>query len=183
MQELKLTQLLKFFLDNPYKEFYLRELAKKLKISPFAIKKYADFLLKESIITEEKKANLRYFKANISNLFFKYLKISANIREILKSELIEFLKKEIPNCSSIILFGSLAKGEDDENSDIDLLVIGKEKHLRLTNIEEKTGREIKPHILSWNDWNKKAKEDTPFYFEVINQGIPLYGELPLIKWK
>ena len=41
-------RILKFFLDNPYEEVYLRELAKKLKLSAFAVKKYADILIKEN---------------------------------------------------------------------------------------------------------------------------------------
>ena len=183
MQELMLLNAIKFFLENPYEEVYLRQLAKKLKISPFATKKYCDLLTRENLIKEERKANLRYFKANVNNLFFKQLKISNNINIILKSGLIEFLKENIANISSIVLFGSIAKGEDDKNSDVDLLIIGKEKHLILIKIEEKIKKRITPHILSWSEWNKKAKQDTAFYNEVVNYGISLYGELPLIKWK
>jgi len=183
MHELMLLKVVKFFLENPYEEVYLRQLAKKLKLSPFAIKKYSDLLIKENLIKEEKKANLRYFKANTNNLFFKQLKISNNISIILKLGLIEFLKENVSNVSSIVLFGSMAKGEDDKDSDVDLLIIGKEKHLNLIKIEEKIKKRITPHIISWSEWNKKAKQDTAFYNEVVNYGISLYGELPLIKWK
>lgn len=174
-------RILKFFLDNPYEEVYLRELAKKLKLSAFAVKKYADILIKENLITEEKKANLRYFKANINNLFFKYLKISFNINTILKIGLVDFLKENVPNVSSIVIFGSMAKGEDTKKSDVDLVVIGKQKHLNFLKFEEKIGKEIKPHIFSWSEWNKKSKQDKAFYFEVIGPGIPLYGELPIVN--
>ncbi|MBS3143853.1 nucleotidyltransferase domain-containing protein [Candidatus Woesearchaeota archaeon] len=183
MHELMLLKVVKFFLENPYEEVYLRQLAKKLKLSPFAIKKYSDLLIKENLIKEEKKANLRYFKANTNNLFFKQLKISNNISIILKLGLIEFLKENVSNVSSIVLFGSMAKGEDDKDSDVDLLIIGKEKHLNLIKIEEKIKKRITPHIISWSEWNKKATEDIAFYHEVVNYGINLYGELPLVKWK
>ena len=183
MQELKFIKLTKCFLENPYREFYLRELAKKLKISTFATKKYCEFLLKNDLILEERKANLRYFKANLNNLIFRYFKISLNISLLMKTNLIEFLKENIPNISSIILFGSMAKGENDEKSDIDILVIGKEKYLNLNKFEEKLNRNITVHMYKWGDWNKKAKEDNPFYFEVISYGINLFGEMPLVKWK
>ena len=183
MQKFKFIKFIEFFLVNPYKEFYLRELAKKLKISPFAIKKYADILVKEGLILEERKANLRYLKANVNNLFYKHLKISYNIRQLLKSGLVDFLKNNLANVISIVLFGSLAKGEDSEESDIDILIIGKEKHLSLNEFERKLDKEIVIHFFSWSEWNEKAKEDHPFYYEVINNGIALYGELPLTKWK
>jgi predicted nucleotidyltransferase len=183
MQELKFIKCVEFFLINPYKEVYIRELARKLKISPFAAKKYADTLVEEGLILEEKKANLRYLKANINNLFYKHLKISYSLRQLVKSGLIEFLKKNIANISSIVLFGSLAKGEDNEESDIDILIIGKQKHLDLKEFENKLDKEISIHFFSWSEWNDKAKEDHPFYYEILNYGVPLYGELPLTKWK
>jgi len=183
MQELKFIKFIGFFLENPYKEVYIRELAKKLKLSPFATKKYSDISIKEGLIIDEKKANLRYLKANINNLFYKHLKISYNLKQIIDSKLIEFLKENIANITSIILFGSLAKAENTNESDIDLLIIGKEKDINLKEFEKKLGKQITIHFFSWSEWNSKAKEDHPFYYEIINYGIPLYGELPLTKWK
>src|SRR3989344_2153372 len=183
MQELMLLKVVRFFLENPYEEVYLRQLAKRLKLSPFAIKKYSDLLLKENLITEERKANLRYFKANINNLFFRQLKISFSINSIIKSKLIDFLKENLTNISSITLFGSIAKGNDDRNSDVDILIIGVDKQVDITKFEEKMNKKITTHIFSWSEWNKKAKEDVAFYYEVVNYGVNLYGELPLIKWK
>ena len=183
MQESIIIKLVKYFLENPYQEFYLRELARKLKLSPFSIKKYADILIKEKIILEERKANLRYLKANMNNLFFSHLKILNNIYILSNSGVIEYLIKEIPNTSSITLFGSAAKSLDDKNSDIDILVIGKEKQIDLGKFENGLKKSINLHILSWSEWNQKAKNDSAFYFDVIGSGIKLYGELPLIKWK
>ena len=181
MEDLKLIQVLRFFLENPYEEVYLRELAKKMKISPYATKKYADLLVKENIIREEKKANLRYFKSNTTNLFYKYLKIAFAMQLIHKSMVVEYLKKNIANVSAIILFGSVAKGENTKESDLDIVIIGKEKSINLTNVEDRIGTTINTHIFSWSEWNKKAKNDKAFYHEVVNYGIPLFGELPLVQ--
>jgi|SRR3989344_3828258 len=183
MQELLFIKITKFFLENPYDEVYLREIAKKIKISPFAAKKYIDILLKENIIQEERKANLRYIKANVNNPFYKHLKIAFNINLILKSGLIEYLKESIPNITSITLYGSLAKGEDDKKSDIDLLVIGKEKHLNLEKFADKISKEITLHVFSWSEWNENAKKNKAYYLDVIAYGIPIYGELPIVRWK
>jgi predicted nucleotidyltransferase len=183
MQELNLIRFAEFFINNPYNEFYIREIAKKLNISPFAAKKYSDILVKSGILKEERRANLRYIKPNMDNLFYKYLKISYNINNILKSGLIEFIKDNIPNLTSVILFGSLAKGEDDDKSDIDLVIIGKAKKVSLEEFEEKLKKEIRIHFFGWSDWNEKTKKDASFYYEVISYGIPLYGELPLSRWK
>lgn len=176
-------EVLKFFLENPYREVYLRELAKNSGFSPFAIKKYVDLLIQEGLVIDEKRANLRYFKADINNTFFRHLKIAFSINLLLKSGLIDFLKENIANVSSIILFGSMAQGRDDKKSDVDILIIGKEKYINLGEFKEKINKEVTLHIFSWSEWNKKAKQDKAFYFEIISHSIPLYGELPLVKWK
>ena len=181
MQEMLFLKTLQFFLENPYREVYLRELAKKLKISPFAIKKYASILIKEELILEERRAHLRYFTANTSNKFYKQLKISLNIQNILKSKLIEYIQKSIPAISSVVLFGSLAKGENDEKSDIDILIIGKDKHMDIRQFEKELSRSINSHTMLWNQWKENYKENKAFYYDIIAYGIPLYGELPLIK--
>lgn len=181
MQELKLIKFTEFFLKNPYKEVYIRELAKKLKLSPFATKKYADLLVKEGLIIEEKKAHVRYLAANTKNIFYKHAKITYNLREILNSGLIEFLKENVSNLTSIVAFGSISRGEDSEESDVDIVIIGKEKNLSLTEFEKKMKREITLHFFSWSEWNTQIKENSPFYYDVINSGIPLHGELPIIR--
>ena len=183
MQELIFLKVVKYFLEKPYEEIYLRKLARELQLSPFAVKKYADLLIKEDVIKEERKANLRYFRANVNNLFFKHLKIAFSINLILNSGLLNFLKENLANVSSIVLFGSMAKGEDDKNSDVDALIIGKEKHLDLKKFEEKIGKDITLYIFSWSEWNQQAIKNKAFYSDVISYGIPLYGELPLAKWK
>ena len=181
MPEMLFFRTVQYFLENPYKEAYLRELAKKLKISPFAVKKYASFLLKEGLIIEERKGNLRYFKANLASVFYKQIKISFNIQKILKSKLPDFIQKNIPAVSSIVLFGSIAKGTDDEKSDIDLLIIGKDKNISIDYFEDKLNKSINLHIMLWNEWKRNYKENKAFYYDIIAYGIPLYGELPIIK--
>ncbi len=181
MKEIIIIKVVEFFLENPFREVYLRQLAKELKLSPYATKKYVDLLARENLIISQKKANLRYLRANNSSLFFKHLKIALNIKKLLDSRLIGFLKDKISNLSSIVLFGSLAKGDDTEESDIDIVIIGASKRLNLVQFEETLGKEINTHVFSWSEWKRKMKEDSPFYYEVTIYGIPLYGELPIIK--
>ena len=65
----------------------------------------------------------------------------------------------------------------------DILVIGKEKQLNLDQFEKIIGKEINLHIFSWSEWNKQAEQNKAFYFEIIIYGVPLHGEMPLVKWK
>ncbi|NOZ81384.1 MAG: nucleotidyltransferase domain-containing protein [DPANN group archaeon] len=174
-------KILRFFLENPYKEIHLRELSRTLKISPFAIKKYADMLLANNQIVERKQANLRMFRANNSNPAYRHLKIAENLQNIQESGLVPYLKETVPAVTSMVLFGSVATGTDDRQSDIDLVIIGKKTKTDLSSFEKKLGKPINHHIFSWAEWKKKQKQDRAFYQDVIINGIPLEGELPLVK--
>jgi predicted nucleotidyltransferase len=82
----------------------------------------------------------------------------------------------------IILYGSYARGEENKNSDIDLVILINRKRVTfqdekriafpLYDIEFNTGRIISPLILSTTDWNKRHRI-TPFYKNVLKEGIEL----------
>ena len=74
--------------------------------------------------------------------------------ELEESGLIEFLWQEL--CpEAIILYGSYAKGESINSSDIDLFIIGKEKKIKISEYEKKLGKEV--HLM-FNDAKKIPKE-------------------------
>ena len=181
MKEILALHVLEFFFENTHGEVYLRELARRVKLSPFAVKKYMEFFLKKGLIVEERIANLRYFKANRSSLVFKHLKVSWNINKIVESGLIDYLVSVSQNVSSVVLFGSVAVGNDDKNSDIDLVVIGKNENLNISKFRSKLKKEVNLHVFGWSEWKKQVKTNKAFYSDVIVHGIALHGELPLIN--
>lgn len=76
---------------------------------------------------------------------------------------------------AIILFGSYAKGTNNENSDIDIAVITDDfendiidEELNLMKLRRKIDTRIEPHLIRIEDY-KKA--ETPFIQEVIDTGI------------
>jgi len=175
-------KILSFFFDNPYLDIHLRELSRITKVSIFSAKVSVDYLLSLNLLTEKKVGRMRYLKPNMDNLFFKYLKISFSIKKIIDSGLIEYLSQNVPGIFCIVLFGSVARGEDDKNSDLDLLVIGQRtKKLYFCKFENKIGRKIKPIILKWAEWKKESEKNRAFYLEIITTGISLYGRLPVLK--
>ncbi len=166
-------KVLNFFLDNPFKEFYLREIAKKLNISSSVSKKYLDLFSNKEFFIESKKVQSRFFKLNLENLQVKYLKIAHNF-EILKDQRIldQILNKK-KLIISVVLFGSFAKGLNDEKSDIDIIIVGSSEYV---DIESK--QEVSIKSFTWAEWKKQKTTNQAFYEEVIQTGIALYGDLP-----
>jgi predicted nucleotidyltransferase len=177
---LKILDVLKIFLEEPYKEFYLRETARKLRISPNTVNRSLNRLVKERLILDRKKANLRYFKANIESPTFKYMKITFSLKQIEDSGLLNSLK-EIS--SHVVLFGSVAQGLDSKLSDIDLLIIGDKNKIKqiILKYQKKLDKELTPYIFSWSEWKRQAKENKAFYNDIIIKGVNLIGEKPITE--
>ncbi len=168
-------------MDNPYEKYYLREAARLLKISPMTLKRSLDFLLKNKLIQKENIKNQILYLANMNNPAFRYLKISYNLSLLVNKNLVEFTRKEIPEISAIVLYGSFAKGENDKGSDIDILVISPVKKSISTNVSELLGKVVNLSFFSPAQWNKQAKTNRAFYLDVITEGIVLYGTRPVVE--
>lgn len=169
-------EALRFFIENPHQEIHLREFSRKTKISLNSAQRFLSLFLDKDFITEERKANLRYFKANLESIVFKHIKKTYSLQILMESGLIDYLKNA--DFTFVTLFGSVARGEDDSKSDIDLVCIGG-KQQNLYEFERRLKKEINTHFFSWAEWRKQKDKNKAFYQDVISQGINLIGEIPV----
>lgn len=168
---------LEFFVENPYEEIHLREFSRKLRISPNSAQRFLNLFFNQKFILEFRKANLRYFKANIDSIVFRKLKLTFSLKKIEDSGLINYLRERFPQ---VILFGGVAQGIDDSQSDIDIICIGIKKHIELHQFEKKLKKEINIHIFNMAQWKIQKSENKAFYQDVISTGVNLIGEIPII---
>ena len=161
--------------------YSVRSLAKEANISVSTSKECLDYLLKKKILTL-KKIGSTYQYNLYNNIITKQIKILFSLFQILDSNLIEELLEKYKYILSIILYGSVARGEDDSKSDIDILIISRKKNEILPLKAEKyVKREITFLVYTMLEWRQKSKTDKVFYDRIILDGIPLYGEIPMIK--
>lgn len=159
----------------------VRSLAKKAKVSVSTSKRCFDYLLEKDIVRRDVIGKLYQFKLNEENILTRQFKIAFSIAEINDSGLVEELIT-IPQITSITLFGSIALGTDTPNSDIDILIItNKDVKLKPLEAEKKLKKELSIIKYSHSEWRKKAETEKVFYEKIIIDGIPLYGELPVIR--
>ncbi len=102
-----------------------------------------------------------------------------------KNEIFEKIKNTVISVepdSVIILYGSYARGENTEESDIDLLIlinredISREEKKKVKypiyDIELETGYIISPLVLPYSEW-ENSHCITPFYEAIHNEGVRL----------
>ncbi len=141
LQKYNRYKILQEFFDFPTKGFLMRELSRRTRIAQPSVINHLKALIKEGLIVKEEAKPYPVFKANRENEIFKILKIFNLILRIKTSGLLDYIYDSVfPDV--IILFGSCVKGEDIENSDIDLFVQAKEKKLNLIKYEKLLNRKI-----------------------------------------
>jgi predicted nucleotidyltransferase len=148
-------KVLKVFLFNPTESFRLRELSRLAKLSPPSVIAYLKQFEKQGLINKYVKRSIPFYKAEIDNEKFKHYKKISILFELYNSRLIDYLWENL-SPDALILYGSYAKGESTESSDIDIFVIGKEKKLNLEKYEQELGTDI--HIIFNNDPKTIPKE-------------------------
>ena len=176
-----MDNILKIFIEHPNKEFHVREIARKIKKSPTTASKCLKEYEKEGLLLSEMKLNHLIFKANTKNTRFKLRKIFENVKKINDSGIVLFLEKEFNFPEFIGLFGSFARGENNENSDIDLFVISSAKNKpSLKKYEEILSHQI--HLLVFSrDSIEKMKEKNPELLNKLIRNIDLSGQWRLFK--
>jgi len=173
-------ELLNLYFTNPNKKFYLRELERILGFSVGNIRRELIKLKKNGLFLTENKGNLTYYYLNKSFLLFQELKSiiskTSGVPRVLKESL-----KKIKGIEYAFIYGSFAKGEERERSDIDLFIIGKPDESKLIDeankLERRLQREINFTIYEKSDFKQKKKESNPFILELIKeQKIFLIGD-------
>ncbi|MBL7206624.1 MAG: nucleotidyltransferase domain-containing protein [Candidatus Aenigmarchaeota archaeon] len=156
-------------------ELNQREIAKSLNVSPTAISKALKLLKKEKIvkIKKEYKINLSIIELERENPKTMEKKRAENLKMIYESGLADFLENTLPG-STVVLFGSYSRGNDDSSSDIDIAIIGrKEKDINLEEYEKLLEREIRLNFYeNLKSVHKNLKEN-------ICNGIVLSGGIEL----
>ena len=170
LQNYNRYKLLQEFFDFPRKNFQMRELSRNVKLAQPSVINHLKALQKEGLVIKEKKGVYSTYRGNRESEDFKLLKNQNLVWRICRSGLLSFLDEKLkPNC--IVLFGSAARGEDTETSDIDLFIQSEEIALDLKEFEKSLNRKIK--ILFETNINALGKE---LLNNIIN-GQVLYGYL------
>ena len=169
-----MLKTLEVFFISPTREHYLIDISRKIGLAHTSVKRNLAQLVKTGMVKEEvqRKGTRKFpiYKASLENTAFRRYKMIWNLTTLFESGLIDFMEKKLtPN--SIVLFGSYRKGEDIEESDIDLFIETIEEELDLSAFEKKLARKIQLHFRKdFTGYPKELKNN------IIN-GIVVHGFL------
>ncbi len=186
-------KVLKLFYENKNKKIHLREICRLTKLHEPSVSRILKKLEKEKILNYKKTANLKqyYIKKNVhSFIIFEMFDLEKfeNITKIRQKAIKIFYKNLKEKPLFIILFGSTAKNNYKENSDIDLLLITNKKinkkiiEKAIIEAESLTSIKIDVFQITYKDFIEeiKLKEDKTIQ-SAIKTGYPIINNIEYYK--
>lgn len=166
----KEEQVLKLILENsPLKHWHFEEIVKQANITRAAANKWLKKYQKGGLLKRVKeKGSFPYFIAGSNNPIYQTKKRIYAINKLYESGLISHLLS-LKDAKTVILFGSMAKGDWYKESDIDIFILGKPKEIEKNKYELKLHRDIQLHIFNTKKEINKIK--TGLIKNVINGHI------------
>lgn len=179
-EKYKEWKILRFFLENPGYAFYVNETAQKVKVSSGSVSKFLKELERDRVVKKRKIGNSLLYELNDELLIVKQLKVLVFLLKLEEFDIVKKFLKEDEGINSIVVYGSYASGENDEKSDLDLLIIsnkkGKQQHIDLIHeMEEKFKKAVNLEIYDILEWKKIAEKNKEFYQSVKENHLLLYG--------
>lgn len=164
--------ILSLLYGHPDRSYYLRELVRATGFGLGSVQRELAQLAAAGIIRRSDSGHQVYFRANtdspvfndLKNLITKTVGAAETIREALLP-----LGDRI---SIALIYGSVARGEETQQSDIDVLIVGgvsfAEAVKALHEAQEKLDREVNPSVYPVEEFRRRVAEQHYFIREVLS---------------
>jgi predicted nucleotidyltransferase len=173
--------VLGLLLCNSDRSFYLREIARIANVGVGAVQRELARLAKAGIITRRVEGNQVHFQANRSCPVFdelaSLLRKTAGVADVVRDALAPLAGR----ISSAFIYGSVAKGSETADSDVDVMVIGSAEFAEVTEavagVQETLSREVNPSVYTPEEFKAKVTKKHHFLTNVLkNQKLYLIGD-------
>jgi uncharacterized protein len=169
-QEILATTLL-----SPERSWYLSELAAQLKTSPSSLQRELEALAKSGILQRRQEGRRIYYRAGTASPVFAELRDlfskTAGVVPLLQAEFETFGKK----IAWAAIYGSIARGEENAQSDVDLLIVGpmtlQDLLPALRRVERQSGREVNVTRYSEEEFRAKRQSGNHFLNSILKSSL------------
>ena len=164
------VKLLTHFFSHPEEQFYARSLARQVEEHYNAVWQELNNLERVGLLVSEWDANVKYYRLNPDFPIYDELK-----RIILKtSGLGQSLREALDHLGTVewaFIYGSVAAGEEDSLSDVDLMLVGEVDLMALSaviaRLEDQLGREINYLVSAPAELAQRLADGDPFINNVL----------------
>jgi len=159
------SRIIKMFLENPTTDVQVKDIIKATKLAKLSVITWLKELVKSGVLGVSQAGRTRIYRLNTKKPVIKQLRILYNIDYI--NERIG----KIGGNEQIFVYGSFARGENTERSDIDILVIGKNRGI-IKNLRAADDR-VKVSFYTPVEYSMEYRKDKIFFENVERDKIRL----------
>jgi DNA-binding transcriptional ArsR family regulator len=151
-------------------ELHVREIERRSGLAVRTVSRELKKLEEMDLVSARRDGNRLYYSANrahplyddIRSLVMKTIGLIETLRQALVTEAI----------SVAFVFGSVARGEANAHSDVDLMVVGdaglKEVSGWLGGVSARIGREVNPHVMGKAEFRRRRESGDHFLRRVLD---------------
>lgn len=165
-------KMLGLFFLHPDKSWTLSEVIRHAEIGSGAVQREVARLAEVGLLQVVPRGRQKEYRANKASPVFEEL--SALVRKTLGS--VELVRSAVASLGDdldvALIYGSVAKGTDRADSDIDLLLISDTLTMEsvfsaLMPVEEQVGRKVSPTLYTWEEFRRRLRKQNAFVSKVL----------------
>lgn len=166
------VKVLAWLFTHPDERYFVRQLTIFVKEDSTNVSRELARLQKTGILVSTTEGKQKYYQANRQSPLFNELHgllvKTAGIADILRFALMPARRR----INMAFIFGSMANGTEQRNSDIDMMVIGKTTFSEIVSLispaQKTLGREINPVVYPVSEFKQKLSEGHRFLKNILS---------------
>lgn len=170
-------RILGLLLLHPESSYHVRELARLTGTAAGTLHKELARLAQTGLLLRENQGNQVRYQANRQCPVYGELASLFRKTTGLADVLAEALQPLAADIEVALIFGSVARGEETAESDIDLLIVGKvgfaDAVKALHPAQQALSREINPVVLTTAEYKKRIRANDSFLQQIFKQPVIL----------
>lgn len=164
-------KVLSLLLLNPERRLHVREIARLTGTTAGTLNKELRRLQEAGLLESERVGNQVRYSANRGHPIYPELAGILRKSVGLADVLIEALAPLADRIEAAFVFGSMARGTESADSDIDLLIVGAVEFGSVVDAlqaaQQRLGRDINPKVYSLREWKSMLRSGDSFAVEVM----------------
>ena len=166
-------RVLGLLLLHPETSYHVREIARLTNTTAGTLHRELSKLAKAQILLRKISGNQVYYQANVSFLIFSELVSILRKTSGLTNALANALAPLEDKVEVAFIYGSIARGTENAESDVDIIIIGdisfKAAATALYSAQTIIGREINPRVYQRTEWQTLIATKNAFIKEILNK--------------
>lgn len=170
------SRVYQWLFGQPERSYHMSELRRLTGLGSASLQRELNRLAQAKLVNSERIGSLRCFQANPESPVFDELVALTRKTLGMAPLLRDALMPLTPNLLAAWIYGSVAKQTDTAQSDIDVMLVGRDLLLgdvleRLGPVEAQLGRKINPNIYTPQEFERRQGEPDSFVNRVLSQPV------------